>query len=158
MSSNHEQVIDEVDADLVRWAIGALNKTQLRAINYVRGDGERTQPGARVVTSATGGTYYDYSPGLPRRQAHPTLWADVTGLTANQYGFEQPKLEGHSIVGSLFNTAPHADELEGRRRKEGGRYWILAGLDPDAGFESEFNIAQIFQTEFNALVNDDTRS
>lgn len=156
MSSNHKQVIAEIDEDLQQWAVQALNVTQLKALNYVRGDGDNTQRGAAIRTSQrTGQSYYWYSSTLPRRQAHPGMWADVTGQTANLYGKEDPEIEKNRIVGSIFNTAEHADDLEGLPRKEGGVYWVLGGLLPNSKYESDFNISLVFQRQFNALVDRD---
>lgn len=149
--SNHKQVLDQVDEELIDAAKLALNKTMALGLNYVRGDGDLTQPGARIRTSRNGVPYYYYSPALPRRQAHPTGWADVTGLTANSYGFERPTFEGGVIVGTIYNTAEHARHLEGKRRAEGGRYWVLSGLVNDA-VDSEFDATETFAEEFLSLV------
>lgn len=157
--SNHTEVIAEIGADMEQWAVQALNKAQLEALNYVRGDGLTTQMGAKVKTGPKG-PYYWYSPSLPRRRAHPTLWADVTGTTANAYDYEEPKVEGEKIVGALFNTAPHAKHLEGKPRVRGAlsveKYWVLGGLVEGSEFKSDFKIGRVFEAEFNALVDNDS--
>ncbi len=142
--SNHKQVLAEIEDDLFDAAINALNATQALAINYLRSEGEGTQQGVRLVTSVRGATYYDYSPSYPRRDAHPGRWADVTGLTANSYDFEQANIDNGNIVGALYNTAPYAADLEGKRRKEGGRYYVLLGLLQD----DEFSLLRTYEQQF----------
>lgn len=124
MPSKLNTVIDEVKEDLEKASKLALLATVTEARAFSQTLTSNTQPPARK--------------GEGRRKAYSGLWADVTGVLTNSKKIDPPKKQGSDLMASIYTDIEYARHLDGKKRKEGGRYYVLTGLDQDFDFKQSF--------------------
>ena len=124
MPSKLNTVIDEVKEDLDKASKLALLATVTEARAFSQTLTSNTQPPARK--------------GEGRRKAYSGLWADVTGVLTNSKKIDPPKKQGSDLIASIFTDIDYAAHLDGKKRKEGGRYYVLTGLDKDFDFQEAY--------------------
>ena len=113
MSNDLRQTLELIKRDVLRNARLAADYAGAEAINWLRSETGAMQPPAKR--------------GEQERAAHPGLWADVTGNLAGSYFYEvRDTFNGLAI--DWTNPREYAKEVEGRKRKRGGKYWVLSEL------------------------------
>jgi hypothetical protein len=124
MPSKLNTVIDEVKEDLDKASKLALLATVTEARAFSITPTSNTQPPARK--------------GEGRRKAYSGLWADVTSVLRNSKKIDPPKKQGLDLIASIYTDIEYAAHLDGKKRKEGGRYYVLTGLDKDFDFQEAY--------------------
>jgi len=156
LEDNLAEKARQLGDDLSGTMVLALQATLDESVNYLRSfDYSRgSQQGAKIRTGPSG-PYYYYSHALPLRKPHPGGWADVTGNLSNQYGKEDARQSGGDVIGTLFNLAEYASDLEGNPRRLGGIYWVLAGINPGnrLGIQPEFDISEVFARNLESQID-----
>lgn len=124
MRSNLITVMDEVQNELEKASKDALLATVTEARAFSQTLTSNTQPPAKK--------------GEGRRPAYKGLWADVTGVLTNSKQIDPPKKQGSDLMASIYTDLDYAAYLNGKKRKEGGTYYVLTGLDKDFDFQDAY--------------------
>lgn len=124
MPSKLNTVIDEIKDDLDKASKLALLATVTEAKAFSQTLTSNTQPPARK--------------GEGRRSAYSGLWADVTGILTNSKKIDPPKKQGLDLIASIYTDIEYARHLDGKKRKEGGRYYVLTGLVDSFDFQKAY--------------------
>lgn len=124
MPSDLNTVIDEVYSDIQKASKLALEATAVEARAFSQTLTSNTQPPAKK--------------GEGRRSAYDGLWADVTGALTNSKKIDLPKRKGSDLMASIYTDLEYAAELDGKKRKEGGKYYVLTGLVDSFDFEKSY--------------------
>jgi hypothetical protein len=125
MNSNANIVLDNLTDDIMNAAVNAIDATMRRAKDFAQSPTDKVQPPAKK--------------GEQPRKAYPGGWSDVTSTLINSLTINKAKRDGSSLISDLFTDVEYAEKLDGRKRANGGTYYVLTGLDDDFDFEDEFD-------------------
>lgn len=124
MPSNSQIVLDNIEAD--------INKASKLALEAA------TREGQAFSITLTNKTQRPAKKGEGRRKAYSGLWSDVTGQLRGSIQVQAPRQLGANLMAEIFTNVEYAKELDGKKRREGGEYYVLSGLDKDFDFQEAY--------------------
>ena len=124
MPSNSQIVLDKIEADFDK-----ASKLALEAA---------TREGQAFSITPTNKTQRPAKKGEGRRKAYSGLWSDVTGQLRNSIQVQAPRQLGANLMAEIFTNVKYAKHLDGKKRREGGKYYVLSGLDKDFDFQEAY--------------------
>lgn len=118
--------MNEVSRDIFNAATQALEATMREASNFQKSsDSGLVQPPAKK--------------GEGNRRAHPGGWATVSGNLRDSILANPVVMRGSTLSADLSTNMEYAEKLDGKKRKNGGYYYVLTGLDKDFDFQQSFD-------------------